>query len=406
MTTQTEALDMITKIQLAHQAMEAACERIDQLKAENKALKEALADTKREPVPNLYVKDINGNFHPYKEKGHTDNCAAFGDDCSENHLPTSRVGVGKVDSTSQPEQEPVATAMTAHRAAYFMERFKHEEKLLGPNEQAALDFVISMLEAQPEPVAHFGSAYVNENGVHITTVLGPVAIPQDSKLYTTPPQPEQNLNCKSTQARLATAWGYVKAQPEQEPVGYFNANSDGKWEQSDSNDGVPFYAALPPQPKEPAVSETHKQKPAIFLKEWSDWRDMVVVNIMRHGSIDKHLARELANHFQSMTPQPKEPEQEPLEYWNAVEGWVKIDEVREHFDSVGCATIYKTAGEGRVPLSLCKAQSPQRKPLTDEQIVPMFSQRQKQQTEGEKDEWYFYAWGVSDGEAAHGITKE
>ena len=47
---------------------------------------------------------------------------------------------------------------------------------------------------------------------------------------------------------------------------------------------------------------------------------------------------------------------EPLEYWNAVEGWVKIDEVREHFDSVGCATIYKTAGEGRVPLSLCKAQ--------------------------------------------------
>lgn len=44
--------------------------------------------------------------------------------------------------------------------------------------------------AQPaqEPVAHFGSAYINENGVHITTVLGPVAIPQDAKLYTAPPQ--------------------------------------------------------------------------------------------------------------------------------------------------------------------------------------------------------------------------
>ena len=55
-----------------------------------------------------------------------------------------------------------------------------------------------------------------------------------------------------------------------------------------------------------------EQEPAVFLKEWSDWRDMVVVNIMRHGSIDKHLARELANHFQSMTPQPKEPEQEPV----------------------------------------------------------------------------------------------
>jgi len=31
-------------------------------------------------------------------------------------------------------------------------------------------------------------------------------------LYTSPPQPqqEQNLNCKSTQARLAAAWGYTK----------------------------------------------------------------------------------------------------------------------------------------------------------------------------------------------------
>ena len=28
-------------------------------------------------------------------------------------------------------------------------------------------------------------------------------------------QPEQNLSCKSTQARLAASWGYVKAQPEQ-----------------------------------------------------------------------------------------------------------------------------------------------------------------------------------------------
>ena len=53
----------------------------------------------------------------------------------------------------------------------------------------------------------------------------------------------------------------------------------------------------------------------------------------------------------------------------------------------------------------CMPKPPQRKPLTDEQIVPMFSQRQKQQTEGEKDEWYFYAWGVSDGEAAHGIKE-
>jgi hypothetical protein len=50
------------------------------------------------------------------------------------------------------------------------------------------------------------------------------------------------------------------------------------------------------------------------------------------------------------TPPTAQPEKEPLEYWNAVEGWVKIEEVREHFDSVGCGTIYKSAGEGRAPL--------------------------------------------------------
>jgi hypothetical protein len=35
---------------------------------------------------------------------------------------------------------------------------------------------------------------------------------------------------------------------------------------------------------------------------------------------------------------------------NEPEGWVKIDEVRQYLDSVGCGTIYKTAGEDRVPL--------------------------------------------------------
>ena len=57
-----------------------------------------------------------------------------------------------------------------------------------------------------------------------------------------------------------------------------------------------------------------------------------------------------------------QPEQEPLEYWNAVEGWVKIDEVREHFDSVGCGTIYKSAGEGRAPLY---SATPQPEPVID-----------------------------------------
>ncbi len=51
-------------------------------------------------------------------------------------------------------------------------------------------------------------------------------------------------------------------------------------------------------------------------------------------------------------------EPEPFEYWNAVEGWVKIDEIRKHFDSVGCGTIYKTAGEGRKPLYTAPVSKP------------------------------------------------
>jgi hypothetical protein len=68
--------------------------------------------------------------------------------------------------------------------------------------------------AQQEPVAHFGSAYVNENGVHVTTVLGPVAIPQDAKLYTSPPaqrtwvglSDEDLANCSGHEVRWALYW--------------------------------------------------------------------------------------------------------------------------------------------------------------------------------------------------------
>ena len=65
--------------------------------------------------------------------------------------------------------------------------------------------------------------------------------------------------------------------------------------------------------------------------------------------------------------QALEAEQEPFEYWNVAEGWVKIDEVREHFDAVGCGTIYKSAGEGRSPLYTTPPK--QWVGLTDEEIV-------------------------------------
>ena len=133
------------------------------------------------------------------------------------------------------------------------------------------------------------------------------------------------------------------------------------------------------------------EQPPLPVQEPTPWRDMIVVTLVREG-INKHKARELADHFAAQPVQEPvgevvevnndgfrcefnrrlavgtklyiAPEQcrtrstasrasvqpEPLEYWNAVEGWVKIDEVRKHFDAVSCGTIYKHGGEGRVPL--------------------------------------------------------
>lgn len=59
---------------------------------------------------------------------------------------------------------------------------------------------------------------------------------------------------------------------------------------------------------------------------------------------------------------------ESFEYWNAVEGWVTIEEVRQHFDTAGCGTIYKTGGEGRVPLYAAREWQG----LTDEEIENCF----------------------------------
>lgn len=85
----------------------------------------------------------------------TPNPRSIDDDYAEQgwkeHIAANAALRTALDQQMEPVQELVAK-MTAGRAVYFMERFKREEKLLGPNEQAALDFVISMLEQQAEPL--------------------------------------------------------------------------------------------------------------------------------------------------------------------------------------------------------------------------------------------------------------
>jgi hypothetical protein len=79
-------------------------------------------------------------------------------------------------------------------------------------------------------------------------------------------------------------------------------------------------------------------------------------------------------------------EPEPLEYWNAVEGWVNLDEVRQHFDSVSCGTIYKKPGEGRQPLYTAPPQR-EWQGLTDEEILEEY--RQSYGDDGDLTDVYF-----------------
>ena len=55
------------------------------------------------------------------------------------------------------------------------------------------------------------------------------------------------------------------------------------------------------------------------------------------------LPAEIDHVMEALRARLAQPEPEPF-------GWVKIDEVRQHFDTANCGTIYKTGGEDRVPL--------------------------------------------------------
>jgi hypothetical protein len=106
---------------------------------------------------------------------------------------------------------------------------------------------------------------------------------------------------------------------------------------------LPVYDTTPPAqpaPVQPAAWESEMRSALAKLGFEGQCPESIGITIK--GWFDAYA--------KSLTAQPA-PLQEPFEYWNAVEGWVKIDEVREHFDSVGCGTIYKTAGDGRVPLT-------------------------------------------------------
>ena len=103
---------------------------------------------------------------------------------------------GKPVYVAQPQQEPVAFEKTVCP-------FCTSEWVTAEQHDRNVDRV------EQKPVAW----YIREKDVATTdSEWAKKNLDMCEPLYTTPPHPqqEQNLNCKSTQARLATAWGYTK----------------------------------------------------------------------------------------------------------------------------------------------------------------------------------------------------
>lgn len=107
-------------------------------------------------------------------------------------------------------------------------------------------------------------------------------------------------------------------------------------------------------------------------------------------------------------PEP-EPDREAFErYWKKTRGKKKSDRELNRHPLQPQTYVQDSANRHWVTWQAAtkKASPPKPKSLTDEEIEPMFRDRERQKVVGEKDAWYWYAWGISDGESAHGIKGD
>lgn len=127
----------------------------------------------------------------------------------ENMHAYARAAVEADRAQRVPDWWKPASGMTAHRAAFFMDRFKREEKLLGPNEQAAIDFVLAMLASTPAPAQQEASGYgpklmpqVSGYGPPVETVVSYTAQHQE------PPQQERTPMTDAQAVKCIEAAGF------------------------------------------------------------------------------------------------------------------------------------------------------------------------------------------------------
>lgn len=149
-------------------------------------------------------------------------------------------------SPAQAEQaEAERPGMSPERAAYFMRRFKSEEKLLGPNEQAAVDYVLSLL-AQHERIVGALRAEV-ERSAHLAQVEMSKVIGLELRAEEAEQQRDAAL------ARVAELESKLAELEKQEPIGWWAQYCEtpmrrmvhwgAKGPECTSEEFHPFYAA-------------------------------------------------------------------------------------------------------------------------------------------------------------------
>ncbi|MDI2703204.1 hypothetical protein QJ517_06030 [Pseudomonas aeruginosa] len=112
------------------------------------------------------------------------------------------------------QAEAEGPEMSPERAAYFMRRFKSEEKLLGPNEQAAVDYVLSLLAQHDRIVGE-----LRAKAVQLREALE----------WRAENQAGQRELLRSVKAERDAALARVAELEKQEPVALANRGNQAFW---------------------------------------------------------------------------------------------------------------------------------------------------------------------------------
>jgi len=154
-------------------------------------------------------------------------------------------------------------------------------------------------------------------------------------LLTAAPQPPVqaqeplNLKCKSTQKRLATLWGFVPAQAqEQEPFGYFRAGPDGWTDCAETDEGAIALYELP-QAARDVLAERQRQ---ISAEGWTPEHD----DAHNDGSLARAAAAYAA---QSLAAEDAELECGPTPWWPWGRSWWKPASRRRMLEKAGALVL-------------------------------------------------------------------